>query len=488
MIKLHVGPAQSRIEGLTHLPDIDALSAELSYFIPGYKYSPKYKYGNWDGRERLLTRTLGFPSGLVERVSDFLSRKGHEIDIEEHIDYPEEQEPLPWKGFELRPYQVDVVERALSAHRGMIKMATGGGKSATLTSIVGTYNVPTMVYVVSLDLLTQLHSTMEEFLGVEIGIIGGGQCEIKEINVCSVWTIGKACGEKVKNEEEDVSIDKWDPSDDQKKAILDAVSGAQCVILDEAQFAAASTVRVILKNSTSAAYKFGCSATPFRTNGDDLLLEAAFGSQICDISASELIDKGYLVPPKIVWRDIPEPPRPLPKKWAAVKSAYITNNDIRNDIIIENTKALLEMGRRPLVLFREIKHGKILKSMIPSNIRTRFVTGALSLDERDAIREEFLAGEVDLILASVVYDQGIDLPELDALVLAGGGKSTAKMLQRIGRVIRASPGKEDAIVVDMFDQARYVQGHSIIRYGICSKESKFVLKTEEAMTAALDFG
>jgi len=72
------------------------------------------------------------------------------------------------------------------------------------------------------------------------------------------------------------------------------------------------------------------------------------------------------------------------------------------------------------------------------------------------------------------------LPELNALVLCGGGKSSIRALQRIGRVIRAFPGKNFAAVVDFFDQARFLKKHSMIRYDIYSSEPGFkVIKCKE---------
>ena len=52
------------------------------------------------------------------------------------------------------------------------------------------------------------------------------------------------------------------------------------------------------------------------------------------------------------------------------------------------------------------------------------------------------------LIASKIFDQGVDIPNLDALVLAGSGKSSGRALQRIGRVIRNAPGKKKAIVVE----------------------------------------
>jgi len=360
------------------------------------------------------------------------------------------------------------------------------GKSLMIARMVYEFNLPTVIYVVSLDLLEQMRNTLEESLGIPIGMVGDGICDIKNITVCSAWTAGKvyAKGKNKEQKEEDVIEDKWNPDFNQYSDIKAMIEEAKLIMLDEAQFAAASSIRSILNNSKSAAYRFGLSGTPWRSGGDDLLLEAAFGSNICDLKATQLINEGYLVPPKIAFRDILPPLHKIPRKWADVKNKYIINNEMRNELLIKNVVKLLDMGRKPLVLFRERKHGRLLESLLPNNINYRYVTGEVSKTERDEIRDDFKKGSVDLILASTVYDQGIDLPALDALVLAGGGKSTAKALQRIGRVIRGNPngGKKDALVVETYDQSHYVKKHSIMRYKIYKTEPGFYIKTGIAMT------
>jgi superfamily II DNA or RNA helicase len=127
----------------------------------------------------------------------------------------------------------------------------------------------------------------------------------------------------------------------------------------------------------------------------------------------------------------------------------------------------------------------MLEEMLPDGIRYEMVTGALAMDERERIKSQFKAGKIDLVLASSVFDQGIDLPALDALVLAGGGKSTAKALQRIGRVIRAAPGKTDALVLETWDQSHFVKKHSSARYEAYRLESRFKISAGPEMQATI---
>ena len=118
--------------------------------------------------------------------------------------------------------------------------------------------------------------------------------------------------------------------------------------------------------------------------------------------------------------------------------------------------------------------------MQEANIKFEMLYGNDSLDRRTKVKKMLVDKEIDVILASTIFDLGIDLPELNSLVLCGGGKSSIRCLQRIGRVIRKFKGKKIAAVVDFFDQAKFLKQHSIKRCEVYSSEKGFkVIKCKE---------
>lgn len=482
MVKLIVNPIYTQIEGLSQLNVIDAISNMLSYSEPGYQFQFRYKTGGWDGKNRLLTKTLRFPAGLTDRVLAALKTFGIEVEVVDNIVYDQHTDPLPYRGPQLYPHQVKITDIALDKKRGMVKSPTGSGKTYAIANIIGQINLSAMVYVVSLELLSQMHDTLSEVTGKEVGIIGGGKCVVKDINVCSVWTAGAACGHAIKALD-DEDVDRWTPNEKQKRVILDAIHSSKVMVLDEAQFAAAQSIRTILRESKSATYRLGFTATPWRTSGDDILLEAAFGPRICDITASELIDKGYLAQPKIIFRDMPKYHEFVDKKWAEVKKKYINHNSVRDNILVQNAIKLFEMGRRPLMLFREISHGERLAELFPDDIRVTLVNGRTRTQDREKIPNDYRAGQIDILIASTIYDQGVDIKELDALISCSGGRSTAKALQRIGRVIRTNPStnKKDAFIIDTFDQTHFMKEHALMRHEIYKSEPAFAVKVGHEM-------
>jgi superfamily II DNA or RNA helicase len=343
--------------------------------------------------------------------------------------------------------------------------------------IAAKYNLPTMVYVIGKDLLYQFHREMEKCLGMEVGIIGDGQCEVKKINVCSVWTAITAFNLKqaVSLDDEDWAPEVMAVGSKQKQEIRKAIESSNVAIYDEAHFLATDTIQSIFKAGKKCRFLFGLSGTDWRDDGADLLLESVCGERIYNMPASKLIEAGFLVPAHISFLEVPPYEEVLPKHYASVYSKYISNNDIRNGMIEDSARILMRKGRKVLILVRYLSHGRDLAERL-SDIPLFFVNGEVDGKTREKVKKDFESGKLKCLIASSVFDIAVDLPSLDALILAGGGKSTVRALQRIGRVVRSRPDKKDAIVVDFVDNARYLDKHSATRVATYQTESKFRIK------------
>jgi len=223
------------------------------------------------------------------------------------------------------------------------------------------------------------------------------------------------------------------------------------------------------------------SATPHRDKGDDILIDACFGRQICNITASFLIEhpNKYLVRPDI-WLlpfDLGMPKDDLFSYHEYYKAAIVENME-RNIYISKITQIFEKQGRNILILCQQIEHGKILEELINGSI---FLHGTHSAKQRKEHLQKMREGKERITIASSIFDEGIDCRALDTLILAGGGKSVTRALQRVGRVLRPytySSGevKEKAIVVDIQDQCKYLSSHAKKRKKIYQTEPAFNIK------------
>lgn len=488
-VEIIVNNVYSKINGLKNKTIIKALDRQLSYFVQGANFSAAYKTGwwdnkqkkwrKWDGFNRLLSKDHKFLTGLLERVVSVL--KNHSVDYK-IIDHREEvpfRKKIKTKNIETREYQKRVLDSCLKHRGGLVSSATGSGKTVMMVDLVANTNVKTMIYITGIDLLYQTKAAFEKMLGVKVGMIGDGHADVRRINICTCWTASRALGEKyVPFDDEDRSTkEKFD--DANKAKIVKAIKTAEMIFFDECQMLAANVFQIINKKSISARYKFGFSGTPYRSDNSDLLLEAVCGKIICEVTSSELINSGYLIRPKIQFVSVPAYGGSS-TAYQSIYKEYIVENDIRNTKITKIAAKLVEAKRKVLVLVKNIKHGKTLAEEFENlNMSVYFVSGIVDSDTRNEIKQKFVDGTIDLMIASIIFDTGIDIPSLDALILAGGGKSKGRTIQRIGRVLRPSPGKKDAIVIDFLDNVKYLVDHSIARLNAYREESGFQIKLPE---------
>jgi superfamily II DNA or RNA helicase len=130
-------------------------------------------------------------------------------------------------------------------------------------------------------------------------------------------------------------------------------------------------------------------------------------------------------------------------------------------MIVESTErnaGVVETCRnapKPCMLFvKKIEHGRALKiELEQAGLRAEFVWGDKSTQQRDAAVERLERGDADVLIASVVFQEGVDVPSLRSVVIASGGRSVIAALQRVGRGMRTDDGKKMTFqVFDFLDQ------------------------------------
>src|SRR5690606_19222954 len=125
------------------------LDKELSFRIEGAEFSAAFQgyvndageFVTWDGRRHLLTSTGKFPVGLLPRVQEFFARRNQYIDIIDQRTDKGKPTPIDISGnlnslgMTVRPYQELAANTAVKTDRGVIRLATGGGKCESIDSL-----------------------------------------------------------------------------------------------------------------------------------------------------------------------------------------------------------------------------------------------------------------------------------------------------------------------------------------------------------------
>jgi superfamily II DNA or RNA helicase len=483
------GHTTCRIEQGTLTPEAqNALSEALSYEVAGAEHMKRSgKFGNaryggkeWDGKKRLYHkghRTFG--TGLLSRVLEILEEHGYDVHVTDKNIAAREVSHYylrqPGQEWELRKYQADAVGSAVVYERGMIKVATGGGKTVIAGHIISKLSTDTVFLVHTKDLLYQAYDTFVSMFGKDsVGIVGDGKVEPNTITVCTVQTAARSLGvDYVSGDEDDTWKDKDTPDSD----ISRVLQNAGCVMVDECHRVAAPTATDVLAAIRNAPYRFGFSASPWRDDGADIALEAALGDILVDINASTLIDMGYLVKPIIRMRQTPIGRFPKGTKYSTVYEQFIIENEQRNKMIVDDALSKTRRGLRTLVLVRNIKHGIDLQNKLNDMLggAVPFLSGKDDSDTRNRVIQQMRDDKLPLLVATTIADEGLDIKPLAGLVLAGAGKSSTRALQRIGRVLRPYPGKRIAEVTDFYDNAKYLLDHSDARVKMYESEPNFVV-------------
>ena len=105
-----------------------------------------------------------------------------------------------------------------------------------------------------------------------------------------------------------------------------------------------------------------------------------------------------------------------------------------------------------------------------------FRSGSVEIEEREKIFDQVRNGQIKVLIGSTIADTGLSISNLSTLILAGGGKSSIKAFQRIGRVLRLSPGKTKATVYDFIDHTPILKRHSEMRMELYKLEPEWRIK------------
>ncbi len=437
-LKFVVGPIYTNYQVLdATAPEIAELAGIIRMATQarpdGYQFMPKFRQGVWDGYIN-LSKGSTFPTGLLSLVQNSLP-KGLPYEVEDNLQYPQyyasAMHPNMFQDIELRPYQINAAIELIMAKRGIAHMATNSGKTEVISAMCKCLLCDVLVLTTKLDLLHQTRQRLAQRLGEVVGIIGDGQVEMQRVTVGMLQTLAKRKSYKTMD--------------------------IGCLIFDECHHVPAKTAQAVMLG-IPAPMRFGLSGTPLRNAQlADLMLTAATGDVVVTVTNQILIESGISAKPQIVMLNITNLAT-YKLDWEESYQKCIVENEARNQLIVEQARLSLGVV---LILVERIEHGRLLQTQIPN---ARFFSGDLSGDERLHALEQMRTGQLRIVIATPIFDEGVDVPSIDTLILAGGGLSPIKLMQRLGRGMRHKAGANVLHVVDFIDDTnQYLMAHSIQR-------------------------
>lgn len=427
-----------------------AIDKACSYFMLGAQNSARYKRGLWDGIIRLYnSRFNSVPTGLIYLVEEELNRR--KVKYVKYNTYNDSPKPeFDWEVNKIiipDSYQIEAINSGLKYKRGVIKCPTGFGKTAVISvGLTASFAVPTLFIA---NKKTLLDDAKDSFVNLIDGL------EESEVDEIKDGVFGKI---KIKKNTEESDIPALDShiivatiqslhsrlNDPRTSKNLKKWLSKICklVIIDECQSINDKQWKEVL-NECKAPYRIALSATPKRTDGASLLINAQTGDRIFMTTAEEQIKTGRLCDLDIKYHRFNHGLHNEKDKDVVYADAYtewIVNNEKRNKFIAEKVKELVDEGRLTLLLINRIEHGYVLmeelKKVGLDEIDIRFVYGETKDKIRQKAISEFRKGAFKVLIGSTIFDAGVNIPAIAGVVIAGAGNSEITLIQKIGRGAR----------------------------------------------------
>jgi superfamily II DNA or RNA helicase len=411
----------------------------LTFTVPNAWFSKRYKKKQWDGKKRYFWDKK-FPTGLIHLLEQEIDIHIRERNPRQTIEF--DPNILNTKSFTGKySFQADVIKQSLLSKRGIWHLATNAGKTTISAGLTKHLDIPTLFITHSKDLMYQTHTVFTEEIGGEIGLLGDGNEDIKKITIGMPQTMVNRLDEK------------W------FKQYLREI---QLVYADECHLATAKTWVKILQKCTGAGYRFGLSGTPLdRGEIAGITLKAYTGEVIAQITNDDLIELGVSSKPVVniitvgsyIDSDL---------KYPEAHKKYVVDNTTRNDIIVKIVKKQVLLGKAITILVKRIQHGKILNKLLQENgVMSVFCHGGSSTEKRQVELEEFKKSGNKVLILSKIGETGLDIPNMEVMVRAGGGKSTVSTLQAIGRLLRRGGNDNEVLFYDFNDtDNEFLRKHS----------------------------
>lgn len=351
----------------------------------------------------------------------------------------------PISGLEVRPfpYQAAILERLAAEralhdrHQNLLVAATGTGKTVMAAldykSLCEGRNRPSLLFVAHRrEILLQSRRTYREVLndGTFGELYVGGEQPQKWKHVfASVQSLTSYGPENIPDDAFDM------------------------VVVDEFHHAEAATYKRLLEHLRPKEL-LGLTATPER--GDGLDVRTFFGGHItAELRVWDAIQQGLLSPfhyfgvsdgvdlSHVSWRQGRYAPDELENLYSG--------NHARARLILQQVrdKIIDPHSMRALGFCVTVRHADFMADFFnTAGIPSAALNGSSSPDERDEAISRLKRGELSAIFSVDIFNEGVDIPELDTVLLLRPTESPTVFLQQLGRGLRLAEGKDVLTVLD----------------------------------------
>ena len=390
---------------------------------------------------------LAMPRGCEDATLSFLNDNAVTYTITDKTNHGNKIS-VSFQGEE-REEQLEAINALLPYTNGILHATTAFGKTVTAAAIIARKKVNTLILVHSKALLKQWHDRLIEFLNIDYP-----QHEEKN----------KRGRRKVFS-----PIGCFDSSGNTLHGIIDIALIQSCldedgvkpfvqdygmVIVDECHHVSSITFEQVLM-SIKVHTIYGLTATPIRKDGHQPIIfmqcgPIRFSTDVKSQIAKQSFDR-FLIPRFTSYNSILED-----RLSIATLYKYLSEDEIRNNLIVEDICKAVNTGRTPIILTNRTAHVSVLAEKLKATIKNVIsLTGiGTTKEKREAMQrlQTIPDSEQLVIVATGKYvGEGFDYPRLDTLFLALPISWKGLLTQYAGRLHREYEGKKDVRIYDYID-------------------------------------
>ncbi|MFQ2172230.1 DUF3427 domain-containing protein [Aeromonas rivipollensis] len=257
------------------------------------------------------------------------------------------------------------------------------------------------------------------------------------------------------------------------------------IVIDEVHHIAAASYRGLLA-AFSPHILLGLTATPERHDGGDILADFC-GVIAAEIRLPEAINRRHLCPFQYFGIDDDTDLRQVPWKNGRYDITELTNiythNQQRVQKIVQSLDEIVTdiTKIKALAFCVSRDHADFMcKAFLLKGIKADILTSD-NRDERHSKQQGLRTGVINILCVVDIFNEGVDIPEVDTLLFLRPTESLTIFLQQLGRGLRLANDKECCTVLDFVGNAR-------AEYDFAQKFRALVGKTNKAISHEIKQG
>lgn len=241
---------------------------------------------------------------------------------------------------------------------------------------------------------------------------------------------------------------------------LDTLPSFGVLLIDEAHHVGSDTFKRVTDQFSDALIG-GATATPWRGDGYDI--DALLGPPVVRIGIAEGLRRGFLceadyrlLADNIDWKFVKTHSR---NNYSIAQLNRLLLLPTRDEEAARSIRAVFDSEKRrsAIVFCSTILHAKSFAAMLGLfGLRSESITGDMPPRERDRVMAAFRKGNLDVVTTRDLFNEGVDVPDVDMIAFMRVTHSRRIFVQQLGRGLRVSPRKSKVVVLDFVSDLRRI--------------------------------